>query len=76
MDSVKNRTHAWKGAWNRPMEIDEDLLHPFTVARMTDHNVRGLGESSVITERSRPEIETGSTHSIYGWKREVDFIDR
>lgn len=36
-----NTSHAWKGVWNRPMKIDEDSLSPFTVARMTDHNVRG-----------------------------------
>jgi len=36
-----NREHAWRGAWDRPMHMDEDLMHPFTVARMTNHNVRG-----------------------------------
>jgi hypothetical protein len=36
-----NHSHAWRGAWNRPMKIDEDSLDAFTVARMTDHNVRG-----------------------------------
>jgi hypothetical protein len=35
-----NHSHAWHGTWNRPMQIDEDSLDPFTVARMTDHNVR------------------------------------
>lgn len=32
---------AWKGAWDRPMKVDEDSLDPLTSARMTDHNVRG-----------------------------------
>jgi hypothetical protein len=45
-----NHSHAWRGSWNRPMNIDEDSHHPFTVARMTDHNVRG-GED-VSDERS------------------------
>ena len=34
--------HAWRGSWRRPLEIDERREHPFTIARMTDHNVRGL----------------------------------
>lgn len=37
----EDHSHAWRGAWNRPMRIDERGLHPFTVARMTDHNVKG-----------------------------------
>lgn len=36
-----NHSHAWRGTWNRPMHIDENTPHPFTIARMTDHNVRG-----------------------------------
>jgi hypothetical protein len=32
----------WKPAWSRPLKIDERSLDPFTVARMTDHNVRGI----------------------------------
>lgn len=36
-----NHSHAWRGTWNRPMYIDEDSMDAFTVARMTDHNVRG-----------------------------------
>lgn len=39
-----NYSHAWRGSWDRPMKVDENLLHPFTVARMTDHNVRGTSE--------------------------------
>ena len=45
-DGKNNTTHAWKGVWNRPMKIDEDSLDPFTVARMTDHNVRGSDEEA------------------------------
>ena len=40
-----NHEHAWRGTWDRPMAVDEDALDPFTVARMTDHNVRGMDES-------------------------------
>lgn len=39
-----NHSHAWKGAWSRPMHVDENSLHPLEVARMTDHNVRGMDE--------------------------------
>lgn len=34
--------HAWRGTWDRPMNIDEDSHDPFTIARMTDRNVRGV----------------------------------
>jgi hypothetical protein len=37
-------TMAWRGAWDRPLKLDEKSLDPFTVARMTDHNVRGMDE--------------------------------
>ena len=36
-----DHSHAWKGTWNRPVKIDESKEHPFTIARMTDHNVKG-----------------------------------
>jgi hypothetical protein len=42
---TENHEHAWKGAWERPMKIDENSLDPLTVARMTDHNVRGTDEN-------------------------------
>lgn len=47
-----NHSHAWRGAWNRPMHVDENELHPFTVARMTDHNVRGLDERDTFKDDS------------------------
>ena len=37
----KKQSHAWEGTWSRPMKISEKGLHPFTIARMTDHNVTG-----------------------------------
>lgn len=37
----ENHSHAWRGTWNRPMKIDENTQHPFTIARMTNHKVRG-----------------------------------
>lgn len=43
---AKNRSHAWRGTWDRPMKIDEDSLDPFTAARMTDHNVRGSDDET------------------------------
>jgi hypothetical protein len=46
---TKNKTRAagqpkgeWKGSWSRPMKVDPASLDPLTVARMTDHNVRGM----------------------------------
>lgn len=47
-----NHDHAWKGTWDRPVNIDEASLDPLTVARMTDHNVRGsdAAEKSAETE--------------------------
>lgn len=49
------RGHAWKGSWNRPMLVNEKGIHPFTIARMTDHNVRGSNGDFVnpISSRSR-----------------------
>lgn len=38
---LDNHSHAWRGVWNRPMYMDEDRMHPFNVARMTNHNVKG-----------------------------------
>jgi hypothetical protein len=40
-DGGGDHSHAWSAVWSRPMKIDERKLHPFTVARMTDHNVKG-----------------------------------
>jgi hypothetical protein len=44
-----NHSHAWRSAWNRPMLMDEDKVHPFDVARMTDHNVRGADRALTET---------------------------
>jgi len=46
----KVRDHAWKGTWERPVEVDEDSFDPLTVARMTDHNVRG-------SDREKREVD-------------------
>jgi hypothetical protein len=50
-----NTRHAWRGTWNRPMKIDEDSLDPLTVARMTDHNVRG-GDEEEKKKKDPPSI--------------------
>lgn len=42
----ENHAHAWKGTWDRPVKVDEDSFDPLTIARMTDHNVRGEDEES------------------------------
>ncbi len=64
-----NHSHAWRGSWDRPMLIDEDSLHPFTVARMTDHNVRGVdkrvtGESQVNIDAERHPEEQLPPESV------------
>jgi hypothetical protein len=45
-----NHSHAWRGTWERPMKVDENSLDALTVARMTDHNVRGRDEEVPATE--------------------------
>jgi hypothetical protein len=45
-----NHEHAWKGSFNRPMKVDENSLDKLTVARMTDHNVRGVDEKAAPRE--------------------------
>jgi len=37
---------AWRGSWSRPLKVDERSYDPLTIARMTDHNVRGLNDLS------------------------------
>jgi hypothetical protein len=39
------REHEWQGSWNRPVKVDEGSYDALTIARMTDHNVRGRAES-------------------------------
>jgi hypothetical protein len=41
-DDAPSEDAAWRGTWNRPMEINQKTEHPLTIARMTNHNVRGL----------------------------------
>ncbi len=50
-----NHEHAWRGTWDRPMHMDENLMHPFTVARMTSHNVKGHDNKVAA---SKEKIET------------------
>lgn len=58
-----NHSHAWRGTWNRPMNIDENSQHALTIARMTDHNVRGVDEGQ--DERRPKAAKRGppSTHT-------------
>jgi hypothetical protein len=53
IEKIPNHNHAWIGSWNRPMLIDEDKVHPFTVARMTDHNVRGNEPPTIVLTRKK-----------------------
>jgi hypothetical protein len=39
--SLPRHPSEWRGTWYRPVRLDEDSHDPLTVARMTDHNVRG-----------------------------------
>ncbi|MCM2321846.1 MAG: hypothetical protein NDJ90_01130 [Oligoflexia bacterium] len=52
--------HAWKGTWERPLNVDEKSVDPLTVARMTDHNVRGEGHyASMEKEKPRRQRTKG-----------------
>ena len=56
-------SHAWRGTWNRPLEIDEDSLDPLTTARMTDHNVRGSDDDEPEAKTEEPEPESDDPFS-------------
>lgn len=49
-----HNSHAWHGTWDRPLKIPEEGQHPFTIARMTDHNVRGRDDNDAGP--SKPKI--------------------
>lgn len=59
-----NHSHAWRGSWNRPMLVDENSLHPFTVARMTDHNVRGIDRPNFDIDAERHPEEQIPWHRL------------
>jgi hypothetical protein len=44
--------HSWVGTWERPITIDEQSFDPLTVARMTDHNVRGSDQNTDTSDES------------------------
>jgi hypothetical protein len=67
--------HAWKGTWKRPMKLDEKSLHPFTVARMTDHNVRGSDEPT-DSEKSREENTQAAKSESSDLKSRIHERDR
>lgn len=52
--------HAWKGSWDRPVKVDEDSFDPLTIARMTDHNVRGENEEDARIEEAKDREATPS----------------
>jgi hypothetical protein len=58
----QNHSHEWHGTWSRPMHIDEDSLDPLTVARMTDHNVRGIDRDQ--TRKNGDHVVTELTISV------------
>ncbi len=39
------------GSWERPLDIDAESYDPLTIARMTDHNVRGVGKAEKKAEK-------------------------
>jgi len=55
----EKQPHSWKGSWERPLELDEESVHPFTVARMTDHNVRGRDDDEEDDESEHNDKEKG-----------------
>ncbi len=58
-----NHSHAWRGSWYRPMLIDEDSLDALTIARMTDHNVRG---SDDVMDNAPDEMSDEMTDKLTG----------
>ena len=58
--TTKIHSHAWHGSWSRPMSIDEGGLHPFTIARMTDHNVSGVDDGQA-RQRKTVAAESNTT---------------
>jgi hypothetical protein len=44
---ANNSKKSWRGSWDRPVSIDEQSYDALTIARMTDHNVRGNDSTSV-----------------------------
>ncbi len=39
----KGKAVEWSsGTWDHPVDIDPESYDPLTIARMTDHNVRGI----------------------------------
>lgn len=51
-DTPSNKnSKSWRGTWNRPVSVDENSYDPLTIARMTDHNVRGKDKPEV------PEVD-------------------
>ncbi len=39
----KGKDVEWSsGTWDHPVDIDPESYDPLTIARMTDHNVRGI----------------------------------
>ncbi|OQW46211.1 MAG: hypothetical protein A4S09_16585 [Proteobacteria bacterium SG_bin7] len=59
-----NYSHAWRGSWDRPMLVDENTLHPFTVARMTNHNVRGTDKPATKGRSNRGGIYSYFFHYL------------
>jgi hypothetical protein len=71
---IPNQSHEWRGAWNRPMQMDEDSLHPFTVARMTDHNVRGTDDRPIYEDDPSQYMDpTHSKEKLNSWEAEGGF---
>ncbi|HEX4925320.1 MAG TPA: hypothetical protein VFV50_14595 [Bdellovibrionales bacterium] len=40
-DNKYEHPGTFKKAWDRPLNLDKGSHDPLTIARMTDHNVRG-----------------------------------
>lgn len=62
--NAKVTDHAWKGTWERPVKVDEDSFDPLTVARMTDHNVRGSDDERSAKRSVNPEESPTSDVSL------------
>lgn len=70
LTKIPNHSHAWRGTWNRPMKMDEDFMHPFTVARMTNHKVRGNDSpEKESTAPEKPSPSVSNNDELEAWSK-------
>ncbi len=60
-----NNKKEFKGSWERPVKVDKESMDPLTLARMTDHNVRGMnGQKGVESELADQPVPSPSAEPV------------